>query len=213
MSESGSAPPPLLVGLQVSGWPCLVVGGGAVATRRVLRLVEAGATVTVVAPEATDAIAASDATWLRRAYQADDVAGMALVVTATGDPEVDAAVVAEASAARALVNDATDPDRGSTVFPAAARSGTVQVAVSTGGLSPSLGRWLAGEIAAGLLGPAAAAAELMASIRHELRAVEGTTEHPGWSAAVEDGLVDLIRGGRHGEAEALLRRHLGLLSS
>ncbi|HYS33627.1 MAG TPA: NAD(P)-dependent oxidoreductase, partial [Streptosporangiaceae bacterium] len=78
----------------------VVVGGGAIALRRVRRLVESGARVTVVAPEITDGLAELPVTVRRRRYRDGDLAGAWLAHAATDDPAVNAAVAAEAERAR-----------------------------------------------------------------------------------------------------------------
>jgi siroheme synthase (precorrin-2 oxidase/ferrochelatase) len=77
------------VNLVVEGRPVLVVGGGRVAVGKVRRLVEAGAAVTVVAPEVAEEIVAMDVAVERRPYARGEVAGYRLAVTATGT-DVDA---------------------------------------------------------------------------------------------------------------------------
>ena len=78
----------------------VVVGGGAIALRRVRRLVESGARVTVVAPEILDGLAELPVTVRRRRYRDGDLAGAWLAHAATDDPAVNAAVAAEAERAR-----------------------------------------------------------------------------------------------------------------
>ena len=86
------------LGLRVSGRRVVVVGAGPVAARRVRGLLDAGADVLVVAPDAADEVAghadAGRLRWERRAYRPGDLAGAWLVHVATGDPAVDAAVAA-----------------------------------------------------------------------------------------------------------------------
>ena len=86
--------------LDLTGRRVLVVGAGTVATRRVARLLEAGARVEVVAPSASAEIAqlalADDLRWAARRFVDGDVAGAWLVHAATGDPAVHTAVVAAA---------------------------------------------------------------------------------------------------------------------
>src|SRR6476659_9326610 len=92
------------VGLRLLGRRVVVVGGGQVAHRRVAGLLDARAEVTVVSPAVTPALEAlvepGVLTWLPRAYEAGDLAGAWYVVAATDSPEVNAAVAAEAEAAR-----------------------------------------------------------------------------------------------------------------
>src|ERR1700688_483820 len=111
------------VGLVVTGRPCLVVGGGRVAARKIGGLLACGAAVTVVAPEVpeairepadTGAIAAIDESPLDvqiRPYRSGEAADYLLVVAATGDPAVDDAVQRDAAAAGIWVNVADDPSR------------------------------------------------------------------------------------------------------
>jgi precorrin-2 dehydrogenase / sirohydrochlorin ferrochelatase len=210
VSGSRSTPPPLLVGLQLAGASVLVVGGGPVATRRATRLVEAGAHLTVVAPQATDQLAALAPVWHRREYRAGDVDGMVLVVTATGDAAVDAQVVADGRAAGAWVNHAGDGAAGDLIVPAVAARGNVSIAVTTGGQSPSLARWLAADLGEHLLPVVDEAARLMGAVRRELGEDDRAVAHDRWAAALDDGLLDLVRRGELDHAAAMLRRHLGI---
>ena len=84
----------------------------------------------------------------RRRYRRGDAATFRLVITATGRPDVDGAVYADAEAAGVWVNSADDRAHSSFILPAVHRDGAVTVAVSTGGLSPALASWLRTRLAA-----------------------------------------------------------------
>src|SRR5216683_1208937 len=103
------------VELDLVGKLAVVVGGGTVALRRARALVEAGARVTVIAPDVTSELAALPVTLRRRRYRDGDLAGAWLVHAATDDTAVNAAVAAEART------------------PAVARHGDITVAVTAGG--------------------------------------------------------------------------------
>ena len=81
--------------IELSGKDVLVVGGGPVAERKVDSLLEAGARVTLVSPDATDRLASSNVTWKRRMFQESDLNGMTIVVSATDNPEVQKEVAAK----------------------------------------------------------------------------------------------------------------------
>ncbi len=138
--------------LNLEGRDCLVVGGGPVATRRARGLLECGALVRVVAPEATDELrelAGAGALRLHaRPYEPADAAGAFLVFAATSSRRVNATVAADARAVGALVNLADDPTSADFHTAAVARQGPIAVALGTGGLSPAataaLRGWLAG---------------------------------------------------------------------
>jgi precorrin-2 dehydrogenase/sirohydrochlorin ferrochelatase len=174
------------VGLVLGGRPCLVVGGGRVAARKVAGLLATGARVTVVAPEVVAAIESSDGvTVLRRPYRRGDVEGFRLVVTATGDRRVDQAVFDDAEAAGIWVNAADDPDRCSFTLPAVARRGPVTVAVATDGTSPALAGWLRDHLAAAIPEDVEALAAAVGRLRTELQELGCSTEGFDWRELID----------------------------
>lgn len=205
---------PYPVNLDVSGRAVLVVGGGPVAARKAAGLLAAGAQVTVVAPQAVTGIADDTRIdWHARPYRSGDLDGRWLAVTAADDPEVNRAVAADGEQARVWVNSADDPANCSFTLPAVARSGDVQVAVSTGGRSPALAAWLRSRFQHQIDDGLADLLELLAETRAEARGLHGTSEIGGWAEALDDGLADLVRAGRADAARSRLRRHLGIIPS
>ena len=122
----------------------LLVGGGTVASRKAAVLLEAGAQLRIVAPAIHDdlrAMAASGRVELvERAYQRDDVGDAQLVVAATDDRAVNAAVLADAQAASRLVNVADAPAAGSFSTMATPRAGELVIGVSAGGVPGAAAR-------------------------------------------------------------------------
>ena len=206
-----STPVPYPVNLCLSGQPVLVVGGGPVAARKVEALLRAGAHLTVVSPTAVDAISEHpDIAWRQRTYQPGDANSYRLVVTATSDPAVNAQVARDCETGNVFVNSADDPANCTFTLPSVARRGDLQVAVSTGGRSPALARWLRRRIEREIDSGYTALLDLLAEARAEARAAHGTSEVPGWETALDGGLLELVRVGRVEEARTLLRDHLGL---
>ena len=133
--------------LAIHNLPCLVVGGGAVAARKVKQLRAAGAVVTVVAPRIGDALrrrARDDAgiDVRDRCYDTDDLATPHLVVAATDDARLNALIAAEAKARRIPVNVVDQPALCTFIVPSTVDRSPVQIAISTGGASPVLARLL-----------------------------------------------------------------------
>ncbi len=130
--------------------PCLVVGGGSVGERKVQDLRLAGARVTVVSPRVTPALAelaeAGEIRHLLEDFRPDHADGMALVMAATDDPEVNARVSAAAQARSIWVNVADAPELCTFIVPAQVRRGDLTLAISTGGASPALARKLREEL-------------------------------------------------------------------
>jgi siroheme synthase-like protein len=200
--------------LDLTDRPCLVVGGGAVAERKVAGLVEAGARVTVVSPSLTPALLrlAGDAPlrWRPRDYTAGDAAGFALVMVATDDVAVNAAVAAECRERGVLVNCADDPARCDFILPSVFRRGAVTVAVSTGGASPTMARLVREELDALLPDDIAPLAEVVAAVRRALSQGGVTLDGARWRQALDGELRSLVAAGRTAEAQARLRERLGV---
>ena len=199
------------VNLDLTDRPVLVVGGGAVAARKASGLLRAGATVTVVAPDAVSEIADDpDVRWFRRPYQRGEVASYRLAIAATDDPEVNAQVANDGATAGIFVNSADDPANCSFTLPAIARHGDLQVAISTNGRSPGLARWLRRRYERELSGGYDQLLDLLSETRTEARAAFGTSEISGWDDALDADLLGLVRSGRIEAARSVLRESLGL---
>jgi precorrin-2 dehydrogenase/sirohydrochlorin ferrochelatase len=138
-----SAYPILLDGARITA---LVVGGGQVATRKVRALLDAGARVHVVAPEVSaeiEAWCAADGEAVRvtrGSYAPEHVAPATLVIAATDNAALNAAVAEDARAAGTLVNVSDAPELGDFVTPAVHRSGDVVIAVGAGGVPKAAAR-------------------------------------------------------------------------
>lgn len=138
--------------VKLAGRKCLVVGAGPVAKSKIESLLHAGASVHVVAPSATAAVAAwadeGRLTWSRRAFEATDLELVSLVVVATSSHQVNEAVFRLADARGIFCNAVDQPDRCHFYYPAVVRRGNLQIAISTAGLSPSLAHRLRIELEA-----------------------------------------------------------------
>jgi precorrin-2 dehydrogenase / sirohydrochlorin ferrochelatase len=146
------APAPSLfpIFLKLERQRCLVVGAGDVAEAKIAGLLEAAAKVRVVAPEATPLVqswaAAGQIEWLARPCEPSDLDGMFLVVAATFSPELHEQIHAEAQRRGVLCNVVDVPELCDFYYPAVARRGALQIAVSTSGQSPALAQRLRKEL-------------------------------------------------------------------
>ena len=137
--------------LSLQGVPVLVVGGGAVGTRRAGRMAAAGARVRVVDPAAASLPAAAGVSSEARGFVPGDVDGVRVVVVATADAGVNAAVAAAVAARpepRPWLNRADEAGAGDLGFMASAAVGPATVAVDSGGASAKEAKALAAELAA-----------------------------------------------------------------
>ncbi|WP_379159755.1 bifunctional precorrin-2 dehydrogenase/sirohydrochlorin ferrochelatase [Paenibacillus sp. sgz5001063] len=119
----------------------VVIGGGAVAERKVGALMEAGAAVVLVSPSLTRPLAAlaeaGRLRWNSRPYAPGDIQGAVLVYAASNDAAVNEAVALEARSLGLPVNVASRAEAGSFITPGVLRRGRLTVAVSTSGAGPS----------------------------------------------------------------------------
>ena len=140
--------------LKLTARPCVVVGAGNIAESKIESLLQAEASVVVIAPEALPRVKgwadAGEIRWEQREYAPGDLKGAFLVVAGTATAEVNRAVYAEASAAGILCNAVDDPPFCDFYFPSVVRRGELQIAISTAGESPALAQRLRKEINAQL---------------------------------------------------------------
>jgi siroheme synthase-like protein len=199
--------------LDLTRRPCLVVGGGVVAERKVDGLLSAGARVTVVSPALGAALltaaVAGRLHWIPRTYERGDVAGFALVMVATGDPGVNAEVTREAREHGIWVNCADDPARCDFALPSVLRRGVLSVAVSTGGASPALARLVREELERLLPANYAELATVVADVRQRLRDGDVAPAWSQWQGVLAADVRELIAAGRTDEARDRLLERLG----
>ncbi len=122
--------------------PCLVVGGGEVAFRKVTQLVDAGGKITVIAPqikaELQEILVSGGCRWLQRTYESPEAGEYRLVIATTDDPPVNKQIFRDCNSRGVPVNVVDQPELCSVIFPSIIRRGFITTAISSGGKAPFL---------------------------------------------------------------------------
>jgi siroheme synthase-like protein len=188
----------------------LVVGGGAVATRKVASLLDGGALVRVRAPRISDELLQREAVDQhllieRELYEESAIGEATLIVAATDDRALNARIAADARRAHRLVLVAGDPAAGTCVMPAVHRSGDLLVAVTTGGVPRASAR-LRDELARRLDSRyAAAIRDLMRLRQRLLQDADRSTWRSAASALLADDFCESVESGEFSERLAAWR--------
>jgi precorrin-2 dehydrogenase/sirohydrochlorin ferrochelatase len=202
--------------LEMKDRRCVVIGGGAVAERKVEGLVAAGANVTVISPKMTDGLKEllkqGTIRHVAREYRAGDRAGYDLVFVATDNSEVNAAVSSEAQSLHIWVNSADDPGHCDFILPAVIRRGDLAVAVSTGGVSPAATRAIREELDEYFHEDYATFVQITGQVRRELREKSVCPDADAWNRALRGDFRRLIKEGKSAQAKELLLETLGAKS-
>ena len=200
--------------LDVKRKPCLVVGGGGVAVRKVANLLEAGARVILVSPWVVDSLdrlrRGGMLEYRPREFQPPDLEGVHLVIAATDDPGVNRRVAEAAQAQRIPVNVVDRPELGSFVMPSVVDRSPVVVAVSTGGASPVLARLIRSRLESMIPAGYGRLAELTRRFRGKVKAKFGNPadRRRFWDRVLQGGVAERVFSGHDAEAEVLLEKTL-----
>lgn len=128
--------------LKLDGRLCVVVGGNRETEGKIAGLLASGARVRLVSPTVTDGIReyvdAGQIAWTARRFESGDLDGVTLVIALDEDDAVNEQVYREATDRGVLCNVVDQPERCHFYYPAVVRRGQLQIAISTGGLSPAL---------------------------------------------------------------------------
>ena len=193
--------------------PCVVVGGGVVAERKVETLLNAGAAVTVISPSLTgplqSRVAASNVRYIGREYRPGDLIGYEMAFVATDDKKVNPVVAQEARERGVWINAADDPSHCDFILPSVLQRGDLVVAVATGGSSPALSRAIREELESYFTRDYAELTEVAAEVRRELRQRSVSPGAKAWRQALGEGFRRLIAEGKREEAKAHLMDTLG----
>ena len=203
------------VQLDIQNRNCLVVGGGAVGTRKVATLLECGASVTVISPEVTQQLrdlAKSNLIELKeRRYQAGDLAGMFLVIGATDDEELNRKISHDADQLNTLCNIADRPEVCNFILPAIVKRDDLIITISTSGKSPALAKKLRKTLELQFGKEYGTFLKLMGAIRKKLlsQAHEPEAHKHLFEKIIASDLITMIQNNQTAKIDVLLSDILG----
>ncbi len=187
--------------LDIRGAPSVVVGGGAVAARKTMSLLDAGAMVTIISPEVTEKIGElidnNRVRHIKRPFRAGDTRGASLVIAASSDRAVNERALEEARAANVPVNVVDDPGGSVFIVPSVIKRGGLTVAVSTGGRCPAMARKVRMEIEKTIGPEYGPMLEIMGRLRESLlkKGLKGDKKDRIINGLLDSDIVGLTRAG------------------
>ena len=190
----------------------VIIGGGNVCARKAETMMKYGARVTIVSPEFTDEIEA----WARegrlalkrKTYDTSDVYGANIVIASTDDQSVNEQVAADCRARRIPVNVVDVTPLCEFIVPAIVESGSIQVAISTGGKSPAIARTLKEDLQRAIGPEYAEVNDVLGTLRDGAKQVLPTDvdRKRFFDGIIAEGVLELLRGGRRREAYEIIAR-------
>ena len=203
------------VHLDIQNRNCLVVGGGAVGTRKVVTLLDCGANVTVISPLISNRLrdfAVSGLIKLReRAYQSGDLDGMFLVIGATDNEELNRQISSDADHLNTLCNIADRPEICNFILPSIVQRDDLVITISTSGKSPALAKNLRKKLQFQFGEEYGIFLKLMGAIRKKLlsQSHEPEAHKHLFEKLIAADLIAMIQKGKTTEIDALLFEILG----
>ena len=198
---------PIFVDLK--GQDCLVVGAGDVALRKVRLQLSAGAKITVVAPDCSDAFRQemlNKVEFLKREFEDADIKGYRLITAATNDEKVNARISVLANEANIPVNVVDQPHLCSFITPSIIDRGEMTIAISTGGGAPVMARNLRGKMEAYIPENYRFLAQAMKDYRDQAKRVfpDEDERRRFWDKVIQGEIAELYLSGRFDQAQQAL---------
>ena len=190
-----------------------MIGGGQIAFRKVVSLLECGAKITVVSPELCPELArlASERKIhvLDREYSAGDLDGVFVAIAATDSSTINRQVSREAREKSVLANVVDDAGQSDFIAPSIVRRGDITLAISTSGLSPALARKLRTRLEEEFGEEYADLARLIGEVRAEVKQQKLNIDSEGWQEALDlEVLLELLEMGEEEKAKNILLGNL-----
>lgn len=195
---------------------CLVIGGGRIAERRVLSLVEAGARPTVISPEISLALAALQTSGLiehiSRPFHPNDLQDAYLIIVATDNKDLNRKIGELARHQVPLINVVDVPELSTFIAPSVLRRGDFVVSISTGGVAPALSARVRKQLDSHFGPEFAMLVAWCAAIRPAMGQTfpDQSERTARWYALVDSSVLELLADGRVSEAHALATQILGV---
>jgi siroheme synthase-like protein len=198
--------------LDIEARPVLIVGGGEVCARKAETMLKYGAHVTIVSPQFTAEIeqwsAAGRVALRRKWYDESDLADASIVIASTDDRCVNARVARDCRRRRIPVNVVDVTHLCEFIVPAIIESGSIQVAISTGGKSPALARTLKEDLKRAIGEEYAEVNDVLGTLRAGAKKVLPTDvdRKRFFDGILAAGILDMLRDGRRAEAYETIAR-------
>ena len=187
---------------------CVIIGGGQIAEGKISKLLDSGAKIIVISPDATQGIrGCAERGQIEldlRKYQEGDLQGAFLAIAATNDRVVNQEIFEEAEKQGILLNAVDDMPRCSFIAPSIVERGPVTVAISTGGASPALARKLREKMEVSSALDWADATSVLSKARQIIKDKQIAVDPQRWQCCMTDELLTMIQAGHENEALDLL---------
>ena len=198
--------------LDIRDKKCVIVGGGEVAARKAERLLDCGAQVLVISPDISPAIAALKEkkiiSHLAARYSGDLIHGATLVIGATDDEKINAAISLDARRQGIPVNIVDDPQKCDFILPSVVQRGDLAITIGTGGKSPALARHLREELEAKYGKEYETLLNILGSLRVKMVKNEGMGKD--WFASLlAEGILDSIKEKNKGKVKKTVQKITG----
>ncbi len=197
------------INLDLAGRRVLVIGGGVIAEGKARQLVEAGAIVQIVSPMLAEALSRlaeqGTITWRQGVFVESDLNGIGLVISATDDQAVNESVAKLAAERKMLCNVVDQTALCNFITPALITRGDIQIAISSGGGSPSVAQRVKREIGELIGEEYGELLEIAAEMRAEAKRLIPDFEQRRvvLHAFAESEAIELLRQGKRAEARHL----------
>lgn len=201
--------------LDVTDKPCIVVGGGSVAERKVSSLLNAGAKVLVISPKLTPALKRlankKHISHRPHPYKTGDLKGAFLAYSATNDPLVNKAVFKEAKKHGIPLNVVDVPDLCNFIVPSVVERGDLLIAISTSGKSPAMAKKIRGKLEKEFGREYAVFLDIMGKVREKVltESKESDKNKEMFEKLVNSPMLEWIRKGKKQEINKFLKKVLG----
>lgn len=199
--------------LDIKNKPCLVVGGGEVATRKAGMLLQSGGRVTVVAPELSDTLKeltrSEKIAHIAGKFRPDHLGEAVLVIAATDDRAANEEISKAAKALRIPVNVVDNPDLCSFIMPSVIDRSPLVIAISSGGTSPVLARVVRAKLETFLPAAYGRLAQFAASFREQVKKhILPAKRRIFWENILQGPVAEMVLSGQDQAARKALEQAL-----
>jgi len=201
--------------LDIKGKSCVVIGGGSVAERKVLSLLDAGSKVLVISPELTPVLkklaAKKKISYCPKSYEIGDLKGFFLAYSATDDPKVNKSVFNEAKKEGIFLNVVDVPELCNFIVPSVVDRGNLLIAISTSGKSPAMAKKIRQKLEKEFGKEYAVFLDIMGRIREKVlkRSEESGKNKKIFERLISSPLLGWIKKGKKKEIDKFLKKVLG----